>query len=644
VRGLQLKSGDDWRTYCNSGKKPSDIPSNPENKYAKAGWVSWGDWLGTDTIAHRLRQYRSFKKARAFVRRLGLKSFAEWQTYLETGKKPTDIPAAPHHKYAEAGWAGYGDWLGTGAVAPRLRQYRSFNKARSFVRRLGLKSVTEWSAYCKSDKKPDDIPATPERTYAQAGWAGHSDWLGTGTVAPRLRQYRSFKEARAFVHGLQLKSGDDWKTYCKSGKKPYDIPAHPAGTYAEAGWIGMGDWLASGAVATFLRQYRSFKKARAFVRGLQLKSGDDWRTYCNSGKKPSDIPSKPSLVYAKAGWVSMGDWLGTGAVATRLRRYRSFKKARAFARTLGLRTAVEWFDYSRTGRKPADIPVGPNQVYAKTGWAGWGDWLGTGAVAPRLRQYRSFNKARAFARRLYLKSTAEWSAYCKSGKKPTDIPSNPRLAYANAGWVSMGDWIGTGAVASTLRQYRSFKKARGFVRRLGLKSGVEWLNYSRSGRKPDDIPATPERTYAETGWTGMGDWLGTGAVASTLRHYRSFKKARAFVRGLGLKSVTEWLDYSKLGKKPADIPSAADRIYAEDGWAGWGDWLGTSTVATRLREYRSFKKARTFVRSLGLKSGAEWKNYSKSGKKPIDIPAVPTRTYAGAGWAGMSDWLGNGLA
>ena len=41
-----------------------------------------------------------------------------------------------------------------------------------------------WSfAYCRSGKKPNDIPATPEKVYADAGWAGSSDWLGNSTAA-----------------------------------------------------------------------------------------------------------------------------------------------------------------------------------------------------------------------------------------------------------------------------------------------------------------------------------------------------------------------------------------------------------------------------------------------------------------------------
>ena len=64
------------------------------------------------------------------------------------------------------------------------------------MRGLGLKSADEWRAYCKSGKKPDDIPADPNQTYAKAGWAGYGDWLGyerSGTVIAK----RGPKKGRA---------------------------------------------------------------------------------------------------------------------------------------------------------------------------------------------------------------------------------------------------------------------------------------------------------------------------------------------------------------------------------------------------------------------------------------------------------------
>jgi hypothetical protein len=78
--------------------------------------------------------------------------------------------------------------------------------------------------------------------------------------------------------------------------------------------------------------------------------------------------------------------------------------------------------------------------------------------------------------------------------------------------------------------WRTFKDARGFVRKLGLRNYDEWREYAKSGDKPHDIPYDPYNAYAESGWSGWGDWLGTGAISSHLRKYRSFKEARAFVR------------------------------------------------------------------------------------------------------------------
>jgi hypothetical protein len=76
----------------------------------------------------------------------------------------------------------------------------------------------------------------------------------------------------------------------------------------------------------------------------------------------------------------------------------------------------------------------------------------------------------------------------------------------------------------------------------------------------------------------MGDWLGTG---NRRGGWRNFEDARAFARGLKLKSVTEWYDYCKSGKKPHDIPTSPRNSYANVGWAGYDNWLGTERVSLR---------------------------------------------------------------
>src|SRR6266516_1270518 len=83
-------------------------------------------------------------------------------------------------------------------------------------------------------------------------------------------------------------------------------------------------------IKTKARIWRPFSQARAFVHTLRLKSVDEWRDYCKSGKRPLDIPSNPNQVY-RSEYKSMGDWLGTGTIATAKRHYRPFPEARALS-------------------------------------------------------------------------------------------------------------------------------------------------------------------------------------------------------------------------------------------------------------------------------------------------------------------------
>jgi hypothetical protein len=482
-----------------------------------------------------------------------------------------------------------------------------FEEARTFVHSLGLKNQKEWRKYCRDEipsmtKRLGDIPSNPHRTYKDKGWISYGDWLGTGIIAPRLMKFRPFEEARTFVHSLALRSQTEWYKYC-SGElhnkqsKPDDIPALPQQTYKNKGWISWGDWLGTGSIASYLKKYRTFKDARAFVRSLQLKSKAEWYRYCkgelkDKGKKPDDIPANPHNTYKNKGWISMGDWLGTGTVAPQLMQYQPFREARAFVHKLHLKNLAGWRKYCKgelSEKKPNNIPANADGVYKDKGWINWNDWLGTDTVAPFLRQYRPFYKARVFVRRLKLKSQSEWKQYCKGnlpqkGKKPNDIPAAPHLTYKDKGWINWGDWLGTGNIASQFMKYQPFRKAREFVRKLKLKSMSEWQKYCsgmlpQKGKKPDDIPNAPHMSYKNKGWINWGDWLGTGMIASQLRKYRPFEKARAFVRKLGLKNGDEWRKYYKgelpgLVKKPNDIPANPDRTYKKKGWVSWPDWLG----------------------------------------------------------------------
>ena len=94
------------------------------------------------------------------------------------------------------------------------------------------------------------------------------------------------------------------------------------------------------------------------------------------------------------------------------------------------------------------------------------------------------------------------------------------------------------------------------------------------------------------------------------------------------------------GKRHANIPSNPHRTYKHDGWQGYGNWLGTSTVATKDYQFLPFKEALLYTRSLKLTGEKEWRVWSKSGARPPSMPSCPAKIYKHQGWQGYRHWLG----
>jgi hypothetical protein len=379
-----------------------------------------------------------------------------------------------------------------------------------------------------------------------------------------MKTFRDFESAREFVRKLKLKNYKEWQEYCKSGEKPNDIPSAPSATYKNNGWINNGDWLGTGNISNSKKKYYSYNDTKKIICKLNLKGQQEWSDYCKSGDKPDYVPAAPHQVYKNKGWVGYGDWLGTGNVHTK--EFCSIYDAKKIIRQIiwngnKLSSKSDYGNWAKSKNRPKNIPYSPDRTY-KNEWSGWGDFLGTGSIAPKDKQYRPFKEAREFVGSLGLKTNREWDEYCKSGDKPDDIPATPRLTYKND-FKTAGDWLGTGTIAPQDKQFRPFKEAREFVRALHLKGDSEWREYCKSGNKPDDITSIPWNVYKKEGWKNLGDFLGTGTIANQNRIYRPFKEAREFVRALHLKTNREWDEYCKSGDKPDDIPSNPWNVYQE---------------------------------------------------------------------------------
>jgi superfamily II DNA or RNA helicase len=610
----------------------------------------FSDYMDASDLASQLQiklweklsrfSWMPFEEAREFVRGLNLTNDFEWRNYVKSGIKPNNIPNTPNEVYDREGWISLGDWLGSGRIANKNIQFLDFFEAREFVRSLNIITSTEWNEYRKSESRPSNIPSNPNVVYKNSGYLSMEDWLGT---KPNFKGvYKSFDEAKRFVHTLKLQNLHEWKKYCTSGLKPHDIPSNPNQTYENSGWKGVGDWLGTGSIANFNREYWDFSTARNYSRGLGLKTRSEWILFCKSDIRPKEIPYSPEKIYLKEGWISYSDWLGSEIVANQNREYLSYDEAQLFVKKLALTSQKQWQEYCKTGNKPNNIPSDPRRVYEKSGWVDLHIWLGNDEKSKSNMDFLNFEKARKIIKSLKLSGQKEWSEYCKSKDFPLNIPKSPHKYYSKE-WLGFGDWLGTGNVSNINKEFISFNEARKFARNLNLKSASEWKKFCSSGKRPNDVPSNPSKTYENSGWIDFNDWLGSKNVSTRNINWMNFENAREYVRKLKLKNEKEWKVYCKSGSKPANIPYDPKQVYRNYGYINFGDWLGSGNQASGSMDYLSFEKAREIVRELQIETTSKWKEFVKSGHLPLNIPKAPHYYYRDNGWTSYGDWLGTGI-
>lgn len=459
------------------------------------------------------------------------------------------------------------------------------------------------------------------------------------------KEFRSFENARKFVRSLKLRSIEDWNEYCVSGTKPQDIPRHPNRVY-ENKWKGLGDFLGTGKISNrdIKKNFLSYDESSKFCMGLGIKSGTEFEKFYSKKLIPKNIPASPPNAFHKI-WKKNGGWggfLGTGRIANKDRVFLSYNDAKKFVQKViwnntKIISGSVFEKWSKTVNRPNNIPSSPERTYKKDGtWISWGDFLGTGIISNKNKSFRSFNDARTFVHLQKLKTQNEWRNFCKSGKKPVDIPSAPHLEYKNKGWVSNSDWLGIDTIASQLREFRPFNDARKFVRSLKLKNEKEWNEYYKSDERPLDIPSSPREVYKNLGWVNLGDWLGTKNQSNRYAQYRPYNDAKKFVQTLKLKNLGGWKEYCTSGKKPLDVPAAPDVVYKNKGWINWGKFLGTDTISSQniAKNYLLWKDAKPIYQKLkqehDLKTPGDWEKFSKYNKKlleKLNLPRFPDRIY-----------------
>lgn len=270
VISLNLKSKVEWKRYVKH--KPKNIPSAPETVY-KNSWISWNDWLGNNNKFCGYKKILKYNDALNISTKLNIKNKKDWEDYLYKTKR-NDIPRRPDLYYDEwvswSEWLGTNsksdrDFLNIEKLKEILNVNKIVNKTKfldfysknknlkipsnpikyynleswkslfnsnclylnyidalKIVNGYNLKGQKYWYIMCKENLIPKNIPKTPNKFYKE--WTSWNDWLGHNITTHK--KFLSYENAKNFIKNLNFSSLQEYYDYLILNKIDF-LPLNP---------------------------------------------------------------------------------------------------------------------------------------------------------------------------------------------------------------------------------------------------------------------------------------------------------------------------------------------------------------------------------------------------------------------------------
>ena len=306
-------------------------------------------------------------------------------------------------------------------------------------------------------------------------------------------------------------------------------------------------------------------------------------------------------------------------------------------RAHGITSYTEYERLYKSGELPEGMPLNPKVSY-KTDWdTVFGRTNGPRRSLQHKGELVPYEEAHVYVSKLGYTNREQWREFYLTGKVPPGIPYNP--AVYGEEFKNFSTYLSTKKHQKkrTIQKYWSFKKARKFVRNLGLMEVKDWNVWAQTAAKPKGIPFGVHHIYKDHGWVSWGDFLGTDVVAAVKKPFLSYDDFKAYVRGAGIKTSTQYYVLQKAGKLTG-CPASPRDFYEDAGWTTWGECLGTFSVSLKEKTFDSYESAREYVQAMGIRSYTDWARFRKN--RPDYIPAAPDRVYKDSGWAGWPQFTG----
>lgn len=190
LRDNKIKTQLSYQEFRKSNK---GIPSAPGIVYRNKGWIGWGDlfddpFYNRKVISNGLYMGMSYEQAKNLVFRLGIKSGPQYYKYLQENKG-SGLPSTPRKVFLNHGWAGWGEFLGTGSVKRwatkstviLFDKKMTYNQAKEIMSTQGLTTNVEFVEWFKTNKN-FGVPSEPARVFRGKGWVSWIDFLGAELI------------------------------------------------------------------------------------------------------------------------------------------------------------------------------------------------------------------------------------------------------------------------------------------------------------------------------------------------------------------------------------------------------------------------------------------------------------------------------
>lgn len=320
----EVKSKSIWTKFFQKNEfKPDFIPANPEIVYKERGWKGWGNFLGTKRVQSNIiaeQLYVTYEHAKDILKDFDVPNSRVYKNLKLINVLPKELPLKPNRFYKSRGWISWSDYLNNSSIIQNQQKsalYLSYLDAKDWIKNntTGINSSSEYRIWW--DKfQPALIPKSAEVVYKNKGWLFWGDFLGTNKISDneKNKNYLSYSDAQKYmsIHFPFIKSGNQWKQYCKNNIIPTNLPRNPEITYNKKEWTGWAAYLQNNNLSNVdkkLNKISYLEFIKWFIENKIVIKG--YKNYCQYFKehiRPVFIPSNPDKAYNGIGWKSWDDF------------------------------------------------------------------------------------------------------------------------------------------------------------------------------------------------------------------------------------------------------------------------------------------------------------------------------------------------